>query len=200
MFLFHKTNIYILIHKNTYYMGFEEALSNSMVKTAKEKTFVDKILSKEEVVQIKELIKKDKLTRKDLLELLYLISANESKLVNYSVWDRYVVLKFYCWLREFIKITELLLDYQDRLVNNQDFTLSPKTKKQLDNIQRLFEHNAKFLIDLYLNIARTSLSVNAVAFKEISQNKFELNYPHISNLYPQPPEKKGMMNRLFGGG
>lgn len=193
------SNIYIVKLKYDV-MAFEEALSNNLINSQKEKTFIDKLLSKDEVKRIQELIKKNGLSREELLELLYLISANEAKLVNYSQWDRYVILKYYCWLREFIKITELLYDYQDRLEKNTKFKITTNSKRQLHNISKLFEHNAKFLIDLYLNIARTSLSVGAVAFKEISQNKFELNYPHVDRIYsPMQTEKKGFLSGLLGG-
>ena len=41
----------------------------------------------------------------------------------------------------------------------------------------LLEHNAKFLIDLYLNIGRTSLSVGVTGLLELLKNKYELVYP-----------------------
>ena len=39
------------------------------------------------------------------------------------------------------------------------------------------EHNIKFLVDLYLNIGRTSLSVGATGLMEILKNKYEIVYP-----------------------
>ena len=50
------------------------------------------------------------------------------------------------------------------------------------NNMRQMQYNIKFLVDLYLNIGNTSLSVGAVAFKEILANKFEINYGQQNNM------------------
>ena len=46
----------------------------------------------------------------ELLELLYMCIGTEAKLVNLSDWDRYVVLKFFVWIREFIKVVESIVN------------------------------------------------------------------------------------------
>lgn len=184
---------------------FENALDKSLFNEQAEKTYIDKILSRQDVEAIREIIRKPRLKREDLLEILYLISGTESKLLNYGEWDRYVILKFFVWIREFVKIAELLYDYQDDLDKKehlcvcgwyfdmedipdssqkcdcekpmQKFVLSNRTKRLLDNNERLIEHNAKFLIDLYLNIGRTSLSIGATGILELLKNKYEVAYP-----------------------
>jgi len=202
----------------------EDNITRGIFSGQTEKTFIDKLFAKEDVEKIRELIKKPKLTRSELLELLYLISANEAKLVNYSAWDRYIALKFFVWIREFIKVAELLYDYRDDLlikanvcvtckgyINNTQkklkkcdckepipFELSDRTIKLLDNNERLIEHNAKFLIDLYLNIARTTLSLGATGFIETLKNKYEIAYPNNVGVQPVE-EKKGMFSFLRGG-
>lgn len=188
-------------------MGFEQDLQNKVFSDTGERTFIDKLLAKEEVKDIRELIKKPRLTRSELLEILYLISGTESKLVNYGTYDRYVILKFFVWIREFIKIAELLFDYTDELYRKENtctlclkyintnkeaekcvcevskpyVVLTERSKRLLDNNQRLIEHNAKFLIDLYLNIARTSLSIGATGMLELLKNRYEVQY------MPTPP-------------
>lgn len=183
-------------------LAFESALEGSMFSATTEKTFVDKVLAREDVNAIRELVKKPRLTRSDLLEILYLISSTESKLLNYSDWERYVILKYFVWVREFIKVAELLYDYEDSLHKKENicsvckltikddtkrdnckcsppspiFMLTPRTQKLLDNNARLIEHNAKFLVDLYLNISRTSLSVGATGLMELLRNKYEIQY------------------------
>jgi len=196
---------------------FEDRLAQSLFSGNAEKTFLDKILAKDDVQAIRELIRKPKLSRSELLELLYLISATESKLVNYSAWDRYVILKFFVWIREFVKIAELLYDYQDDLKEKENicircsgyiknekkykikclcekpvmYILTERTRKLLDNNERLIEHNAKFLIDLYLNIARTTLSLGGTGFLETLKNKYEISYPQGQGLNtPQEQPKK----------
>lgn len=161
-------------------MGFEQDLQNSLFSQNSERTMIDKVLAKEDVNRAKELIKKPKLKREELLEVLYLLAATESKLLNLGEWDRYVILKFFVWIREFIKVAELLYDYQDELKkpeNKNKFQLSDRTKRILENNERLIEHNAKFLIDLYFNICRTTLSLGATGLLELIKNKYEVIYP-----------------------
>jgi len=201
-------------------MGFEDQIGASLFKGNVEKSFVDKLLAKEDADTLRQLIKKPRLTRKDLLEILYLLSGNESKLVNYTEWDRYVVLKYFVWIREFVKVTEMMFDYWERLkkaklpeellkkaeanegwVNPEDVesaevsdNLSKEDKLtwiMLDNNQRLMEHNVKFLIDLYMNIARTSLSIGATGFLELLTSKFEMMYPQGIPGQVAPEEKRG---------
>lgn len=147
-----------------------------------EKTFIDKLLARQDTEAIRELIKKPRLKREELLEILYLISGTEAKLLNYGEWDRYVILKFFVWIREFVKIAEMLYDYEDKLKimeKTGEIRITPRARELLDNNQRLIEHNAKFLVDLYLNIGRTSLSVGATGLLEFLKNKFEIAYPQV---------------------
>lgn len=173
----------------------EQQLSNALFGQQSEKTFIDKILARQDVDALRELIKKPKLTRADLLEILYLLSGAEAKLLNYGEWDRYVILKFFVWIREFIKVAELLYDYQEEL-EKKNPELSERTRRLLDNNERLIEHNAKFLIDLYLNIGRTSLSIGATGMMELLKNKYEVVYPgHTPGTPITTGEKPKMMGR-----
>lgn len=174
-------------------MNVEAEIQKNMFSKNHEKTFIDKLLSRKEIEEIKKLVKKPNLNRSELLELLYLIGATEQKLVNYDEWNRYVILKFFVWLRDFISVCELWFDVKDQLDDNQDIVLSDQENELLERDRQLLEHNAKFLVDLYLNIGRTSLSINATGFFELMRNKYEISYPEAAQ---QPAPKTG----LFGLG
>lgn len=200
-------------------MSFEQVLQQKMFAGKGEKTFVDKVLAKDDIESIRGIVKKDKLTRSDLLELLYLLSSAESKLLNYGAWDRYVILKFFVWIRDFVKVAELLYDYQDQLkkkasvckvCNSEEkthgkehafessFVITQRTQALLDNNERLIEHNVKFLVDLYLNIGRTTLSIGGTGLLEILQNKYEISYPDQAKLATAIQEQNrrvGLMGR-----
>jgi hypothetical protein len=185
-------------------MAFEDNLTNGFFKGTSEKTFIDKILAKEDVEAIRKLIKKSNLTREELLEILYLISGTEAKLVNYSDWDRYVVMKYFVWIREFIQNAELLYDYFDYIESKRinpkgsdgkrkdlsadvikkenRIKISEKTDLTLESVRSVMEHNAKFLIDMYLNIVRTSMSIGGTGFLEILKNKYEIHYPNMPGV------------------
>lgn len=198
-------------------MGFEEQLSKSILSGPGDRTFIDKVLSKDDIEAIKTLMMKDRLSRSELLELLYRIASTESKLINLGEWDRYLILKFYVWIREFVKVAEQLYDYKENIevftkkcICGGELTFpkednskpllkcsfncsSPKQVLEmpksadslLDNNIRLIEHNVKFLVDLYLNICRTSLSLGMSGFKEVLTNKYEVMYPNQSNTTDQ---------------
>lgn len=203
------------------YDAFEANLARNMFTQQSEKTFIDKVLAKDDVNAIKALVKKPKLTREDLLELQYLLTGNEAKLVNYSEYDRYIILKFFVWIREFIKIAELLFDYEEELASKSKICkicdniinptkdiglkckcanprptmkLTKRAQKLFDNNSILIQHNAKFLIDLYLNIARTSMSVGAGGFLELIRNKYELYYPNMQ----QQQQPQGFFSMFTG--
>lgn len=181
-------------------MSFEDNISSQLFSGTQEKTFIDKVLAKDDVNAIRSLIKKPRLTREELLEILYLISGSESKLLNYGEWDRYVILKFFVWIREFIKVAELLYDYEDELQKKEEagkIHLTHRTKKLLDNNSLLIQHNAKFLIDLYLNISRTSMSIGMSGFLELVRNKYELYYPNQQQS--TEVQRGGMFGGIFGG-
>ena len=158
-------------------MTIESAIESNIFHFNKERTIIDKLLGKDDSERIKQLVSKTDLKREELLELLYLLSGNESKLLNYGEWERYVVLKFFVWIREFVKVCELFYDYYDDLEKNLGAGgISERTKTLANQAKRKLEHNAKFLIDLYLNIGRTSLSLGATGFLEPLKNKFEMEY------------------------
>lgn len=170
----------------------EEQIKKGLANSQKEKTFIDKILAKDDVDQMRLLIRKDRLTREDLLDILFLMTSTESKLLNYNDWERYIVLKFFVWIREFCKIAEQLYDYQEEMFKetNED----KEIKLQFDNNLRLVEHMIKFLIDLYLNIGHTTLSKDGMLILEIIRNKYELKYDY-QGLHSTNPkeERKGLI-------
>ena len=179
--------------------AFEQSLGYNLFSGQQERTFIDKIVARQDVEALRELTKKNNLTRSEILETLYLLTSVESKLLNYSEWDRYVILKFFVWIREFVKCIELLYDFTDDLKErekdtNGAFKLTGRTKQLIANCQRLIEHDVKFLIDLYLNIGRTSLSLGATGFDWLLKNKFEIFYPNQQ----QPTQTVENKGGLFG--
>lgn len=177
----------------------ESQLQNALFNKESEKTFIDKLLAKDDGQRIKELISTKKLKREEMLELLYLLGGNESKLVNYGEWDRYIILKYFVWIRQFVKICENLYDYDDDIKKkdkHRKVQLSARSNKLLENIDRNLQHASKFNIDLYLNIMRTTLSLGGTGFIEMLKNKFEFSYPQGQNVYtPQENQKTGIFKR-----
>jgi len=225
----------------------EEAIERNMFSQDVNKSFTDKLLAKDEALAIRKLMRKERLTRQDLAELLNLLSSNEQKLLNYGEWDRYINLKFFVWVRETVKLAELLYDYEDDIENHSkmcknceldyntckcsnnpkdieyniklnklnsqneclnelfgtnykiyelkpirmpQITMSQRSKKLFNNIFRRMEHNVKFIVDLYLNISRSTLSLGATGILELLKNKYEVSYPEQRMSQEQPQKGK----------
>lgn len=173
----------------------EKQLQQGIFNRDVERSFADKVLARQDVDHIRTLMRKHRLSRADLLELQYMCLSTESKLLNYGEWDRYVLLKFFVWVREYFRIAEVLYDYKDSQEEKEkkgELFLSARTKRLFDNNCLLIEHTAKFLVDTYLNIGRTSLSLSATGFLDILTNKYEVSYPNASDVNtPQVREPAG---------
>lgn len=203
---------------------FEQMLQRSLTSPQVEKSSIDKFLAKDDIAHTKTLMTKENLTRSELVELLYQCTTSESKLMNLGEWDRYVILKYYVWIQEFIKIAESIFDYKDFLLEQQHTCakcnkridtkkdqekcsckepkpkakVSSRTWQQLENVIKMHEHNCKFMVSLYLNIGRTSMSLGATAFLEMLKNKWELVYPGMNNM-PAPQTQPVQIMKNTGG-
>lgn len=175
----------------------ENNIANSMFQGSSEKTYIDKLLGKQDIDRLAEIMKKDNLERHDVKTILYYMASSESKLWNLDEWTRYILLKLYVWIRDFVKNFEILFDYEDDLNKKKkkgiiDDKTYKNNQKLLYNNKRMMTHNLNFLIDLYMNIARTTLSVGATGFLEPLHNKYEISYPEQGL---QHKENKGGMLR-----
>lgn len=163
----------------------EDALTKAFSRRDEERTFIDKLLGKEDIATLRVLMKKDNLERGEILEMLYMLTSAESKLLMLTEWDRYVLMKYFVWVREFVKVTENYFDYKEDL-QKKKYNLTPRTKKVLADSGKMLEHQLKFLVDLFLMIARTSLSKNGAAFGELLKQRFEIQYSDSrSDAQPQ---------------
>jgi len=170
----------------------EQAIGNSILNSSGEKTFIDKLLGKNDVERVRELVRKEKLTREELLELLYSLTGTEMKLLNLGTWDRYVILKYFVWIRDFVKNIEIMYDYQEKVfkeAKKEDTGQEKRIRMLIKENEKLAEHMIKFMVDLYFNIARTSLSLNGTGFMELLKNKYEVLYPNQA-LNSQVQENK----------
>jgi len=176
-------------------MSMAEALQAVQIKKTNERSFVDKILGKDDIEKLRALMKKTELSREDLLELLYLVSSSEVKLYNFDDRERYVMMKMFVWIREFVKILEQQYDLdidKNKLFTNEGRVL-------LKNSRSLMEHNIKFLIDLYLNISRSTLSKKGFGFTELLQNKFEFRYDNNQTFTESHGVKQPSLLGSVGG-
>jgi hypothetical protein len=158
---------------------FEEAIANSIRVDNPNKTFIDKLLSKEDIKKLQILTEKENLNRKEILSLLHLCLSTELKLTSLSAEDRYYLGKFFVWIREQVKISSLYFEHLDYIESLPPESTIKKNKRILafiNQIQKTIEGEVKFMVDVFIYIVRSSMSIKATAFTEILKNKFELSY------------------------
>lgn len=172
--------------------GFERNLSPMLFAKDQEKTFIDKVLDRKDSERLSELMRKEELDRTELLELLYLIVSIPTKLVNYNDWDRYLLGKFLSWIRDFCTLHESLLDYIKLFEDDKESDIY----KTLNTIRKHDSHNLKFLIDIFLYLSNSTLSLGATAFDTLSKNRFEYAYPNQGYMPATPPARKGLFDFL----
>lgn len=166
-----------------------------------EKSYTDKLLARAEVSKIQELIKKEDLTRSELLEILYLLSSSEIKLANFGDWDRYLLGKFLAWIRDFVSICEVLYDYKEKYEEIPEAdkddekamtsaTIKSDIKNLMENNRKYMLHNIKFLVDIFLYLSRSTLSLSMSAFEILSTSKYEYAYSDTGGLRPTEEQAK----------
>lgn len=171
-------------------MNYEDALGSRAFKSSADRTFIDKVLGRKEVEQLKELVEKEDLTRSDLLKLLYMLTGAELKIVNLSEWDRYLLGKYYTWIRDLVKVGEFLYDYEDNIKKGKvTFT---QHKEEIDegilSIKKMLLHDIKFSVDIYLYLTRSTLSLNGAAFDNLTKNRYEYEYGNYPGQAVTPIE------------
>lgn len=175
--------------------GYESLLGQTAYRSPSERSYIDKLLSRREVEELKNLVGKDNLSKKELSKFLYLITSIELKLANFNEMDRYVLGKFFAWIREFIMLSEFTYDYVEKL--EKELAAEKKADKDADTkdkdiiiatieevkVQQM--HNLKFIVDVYLYLIRSTMALGSVTFDQLSKNRYE--YEYAPNQLP-PPE------------
>jgi len=170
---------------------FYRSLNNNLFHGESEKSFVDKLLGRQDADKLHDLVKKEPLTRGDVEEILFLMTSIDQKIVNYNEWDRYVIVKLFPWVKDFSTACKTMLLYEEQYVDHKftkefnDTTVLLETLEIIKEINKYLQHNLKFLISVFLLICNSTLSINGAAFETLTTSKFEYSYPSMSMPLPQ---------------
>lgn len=175
--------------------SFEDALAKQMIARADyEKSFIDKLIARQDVEQMRNLHKKLKLKREELMEMLQLMVGNETKLLNFDEWERYILGLYFIRIRETFTTDEQIWDLFENIL------VDCGTDEEADSIWRRNVDQAnstsKFYIDNFQWLCRSGMSISGVGFDKILSNRFELAYPNQT----AQQEKPGLLSSIFGGG
>jgi hypothetical protein len=160
-----------------------------------EKSRTDKLLAKDDIAKIEELIKKDRLELKDLRNLVYLLAGAEIKLVNFGKSDRILIGKFLTWIRDLIAIYEVRIKNNDLLLANEHTT--EETLLASKTISQMLDEYIKYLAALFLYGTRSSLSLGATAFSSLNTEKYEYEYnTKATNVNQELAQKKKFLGLI----
>jgi len=171
----------------------EQQLSDQLYSSPSDRSSIDKVLAKSDAEEIKTIMAKETLTRKEISLLLYLLVSNELKLLNFGENDRYLSGKFYVWVRQFAGLTERIYDYSVKIeaMSKEDRELAgidDDVFEMLKQIRDSFAHMVKHLADIYLYLNRSTLSFESSGFQTLNTQRSEMIYPQQQLM---DPAKKG---------
>lgn len=178
----------------------ESQLNQNLYGGYSDKSFFDKVIAKEEVNEMKRIMEKDDWDRTDFSKILYLMNANELKLINFDKegWERYVLGKYYTWIRELVLMAQILFDYQSK-EQAGELTLLDESKILINDYRRTLEHNCKFCIDIFFFISRSTLGKEGHGFDTAMTSRFEYKYNQPEIMMPQA-QSQNLFSRITGRG
>lgn len=186
----------LLVKNGLILLGIENQLNAALFQGYGDKSFLDKVFAKEDVTEIKDILKKDELERTDYARLNYLLASTEIKLLNFEESDRYLLGKYLAWIGDFTSAAGILFDYQDE-VKTKLLDCSGESEKILDDCRKIYSHNCKTLVSSYLYIARSSLSKGAKAFDTATTTRYEYDYKNPELLLQQAQQRQGGLRGLI---
>jgi hypothetical protein len=169
--------------------------TQNLYRPDKEKARTDKLLAKDDISKIEELIRKDRLELKDLRNLVYLLAGAEIKLVNFGKEDRILIGKFLTWIRDLIAIYEVRIKNNVLLQANSKTT--PESLLAAKTISQMLDEYIKYLAALFLYGTRSSLSLGATAFTSLNTEKYEYEYnTKATSINQELANKKRLMGLI----
>ena len=177
------------VAQNTVGNSYEQQLGREMFGRERARSSIDKALATEDVAELKRLISKDNMTKEDFSNLIYHLTSTELKLIKLDGHTQYILLKFFVWVREYVRVAQKFYDVETKLKGNlnnlfskEDISGTPQEEVSpigldlFDQAKRGVILDAKFMIDVFLGMARSTLSMDAVGFQKTLTESHEIEY------------------------
>jgi hypothetical protein len=149
-----------------------------------EKTYLDKVLSKDDNSLFRELFKRDNPTRTDISEMVALACGSESKLLNFSADERYISLVHSVDINPRHILCEYSFDSKDKIYEK----MTAEQKVLYDQAHRMIVLMLKNAIRFFRYCGHTSMSLDSKGFGDLTKAKFEMDY-----RAPMPDLKRGTL-------
>jgi len=161
---------------------FVDALGTSPFMRPSERTVIDKLFARDDVEKIRELQKELRLDKKQLQELLHLLSAVEPKLLNLEPWTMYALSQFLVGVTGFMTLAMQYCDVDDLLEDRKKVgKVSPRCIELFEQSRLKVDRSMKFILSVFSYSGRVTLSNKAMAFKEFTRERWELEYSKNPN-------------------
>lgn len=155
------------------YGGIERQLAQAIYAGGGDKSFSEKVLASKEIEEIKDIVKKDRLTLTDLRQLRYLLSGTEIKLLSLEAGERYLLCKFLTWVSAVIQVEETQLK---NIEIHKKMKLTDMTTDSDNMIYEMVDEETKKMCNTFLSLGRSSLSLEGEAFEKLTAARYEVQY------------------------
>lgn len=172
--------------------NFEQGITGGMIQGDAEKTRYDKLVSKEEMMRLRELIMQEKFTLKEVNEIMNLANSGETKMTRLDEYERKILGKYLnIWLGNFVKRYGKVLIASGYYKENWD-KLTERQKNMRTDIEKSMTEQFKQSIHSYFYAMRTPLSLEGTLIDSLSKNRQEVEYSGIPGVNP------GLTNQGWG--
>lgn len=174
--------------------SFESGITGGMISSDSERTRYDKLLSKEEMFRLRELIMQEKFTLKEVNEIMNLANSAETKMTRLDEYERKMIGKYLnIWLGNFVK------RYGKTLIASEHYKkiwdkLTERQKNMRIDIEKSMTEQFKQSIHSYFYAIRTPLSLEGTFIDSLSKNRQELEYSGVV-----PGVNPGLTQQSWGG-
>jgi len=168
----------------------ENRLQQALYSPNMERALSDKVLAQKDIDAIRDIIRRDRLGLADLRELAYNLGATEVKLINLDLKERYLLGKYLTWAYQVVQIQETHIKNKE-ILSKKDVT--PLTMETNNMVYEILDEEIKKMVNIYLYLGRSSLSLKGEAFSRLLTNKFDYQYKQDS-LIKQDDGGKSIFN------
>jgi len=172
---------------------FRSNMGNALFKADQEKNKTDRLMNRDEVARIKQLLSQPTLTLEQVSEIQSIFTANMSKLGNYNFGERYLHHKIFIQLQRvaerYSKAIMADMKYAEEQKANPGY-FNDKTIKVREDIQKDYALCYKKLVNGILFGINSSLSSEGYLIEELNKEKKDYTYSGNLSPVPQPTQQK----------
>lgn len=174
------------------FQGFQNALTSAVVSADQEKTRYDKLVSKEEMFRLRDLLKKSQLSVEDANEIMSIANSTETKLTRLDDHERKILGKYLdCWIANFSTLYLKILAEKNSIDTKK---FSERENNLRNDIEKTLTDAFKKSIHAYFFALRTPLSLEGNLIESLSKNREEVEYLGVPGVNP------ALVNQQWGRG